>query len=67
MNYQDLLGGSASGPIQVCSISLNMTDRIRLIGLTMDVTDSLRKVIADSWGPVQSERIYYGTHEFKVR
>lgn len=54
------------GNIQVCSISLHWTDRIRFIGLPMDVIHSMRTVITSTWGPMQKEEEYHGTHEFKL-
>lgn len=57
---------ATSEGIQVCSISLNMTDRIRLIGV-IDVIDSMRTAIINSWGAIQNESNYYGAYEFKVK
>jgi len=55
------------GNIQVCSISLNMTDRVRLIGVPMSMTSALRDAIEKGWGKaIQDERNYHDTHEFKV-
>lgn len=66
MSYQRLEAAEYEG-IQVCSISLNMTDRIRLIGLPIDVINSMRTAITHSWGSIQNESDYYSTHEFKLR
>ncbi len=51
----------------ICSISLNMHDRIRLIGVPAELTGTLREAIQLGWGmSIQSERDYHGTHEFKL-
>lgn len=52
--------------IQVCSISINMSDRIRLIGLPLNVIDEMRIAIRNSWGPIQNESDFYSTYEFKL-
>jgi len=51
---------------QVCSISFNQQDRIRLIGLPLEVINAMRTTIANNWGQIQSEKDYYGTYEFKL-
>lgn len=65
MSYQRLPPAEFGG-IQVCSISFNMTDRVRLIGLPIDVINSMRTAITHSWGVIQKESDYYGTYEFKL-
>lgn len=51
----------------VCTISLNMTDRIRLIGVPPNLGPIIRDAIKRGWGNgIQSEREYHGTHEFKL-
>lgn len=66
MSYEKLPPARYEG-IQVCSISLNMSDRIRLIGLPIDVLDSMRIAITNSWGQIQKEADYYSTYEFKLK
>lgn len=66
MSYEKLRPAEYDG-IQVCSISLNWTDRIRLIGLPVDVITSMRTAITSSWGPIQNESDYYSTYEFKLK
>ncbi|KAG4071485.1 hypothetical protein HA402_011639 [Bradysia odoriphaga] len=53
--------------IQVCCISLNRNDRIRLIGLPVDVINAIRTAITSSWGPLQNEEDYHGAYEFKLK
>lgn len=65
MSYQRLPPAQLEG-IKVCSISFNLTDRIRLIGLSADVIDLMRDAITRSWGRIQNESDYYGTFEFKL-
>lgn len=52
--------------IQICSISFNMTDRIRLIGLPNDIINTMRTAIKQSWGSIQHESKYYSAFEFKL-
>ncbi|CAF1273142.1 unnamed protein product [Didymodactylos carnosus] len=52
--------------IQICCISLNMMDRIRLIAVPTPLVYQIRNAINNSWGQIQNERSYHGTHEFKV-
>lgn len=66
MSYEKLHPAEFDG-IQVCSISFNMSDRIRLIGLPIDVINSMRTAIINSWGHIQNERDYYSTYEFKLK
>lgn len=53
--------------IEVCSITLNRTDRIRLIGLPLPVIDEMKNAITSSWGPIQKEEDYHGAYEFKLK
>jgi len=53
--------------IQVCSISFNMNDRIRLIAVPGEMTHAIRDAISLSWGKIQDEREYHGAHEFKLK
>lgn len=66
MSYEKLRPAEYEG-IQVCSISLNMTDRIRLIGLPIDVINAMRTAITNSWGAIQKEEDYHRTYEFKLK
>lgn len=65
MSYEKLSPATYEG-IQVCSISLNMNDRLRLIGLPIDVIDAMRTAITNSWGEIQKESDYHSTYEFKL-
>jgi len=48
-------------------VSLNMTDRLRLIGFPPLIIDSIREAINSSWPKgIQSERDYYGSYEYKL-
>ncbi|KAF9426269.1 hypothetical protein BGZ94_006750 [Podila epigama] len=51
---------------QVCCISLNESDKIRLIGTPPEITQPMRTAILTSWGTIQRERNYFGAHEFKM-
>ncbi|XP_037035772.1 uncharacterized protein LOC119073969 isoform X2 [Bradysia coprophila] len=65
MSYPKLPPAQLEG-IQVCSISFNRTDRIRLIGLPVDVIESMKDAITRSWGQIQNQSDYYGAFEFKL-
>lgn len=65
MSYERLHPAKFDG-IQICSITFNMSDRIRLIGLPIDVINSMRVAITKSWGQIQNERDYCSTYEFKL-
>lgn len=52
--------------VDICSISLNRTDRLRLIDVPDEVIDPMRVAIANSWGYIQSERLYHDTYEYKL-
>ncbi|KAG0055374.1 hypothetical protein BGZ83_008766 [Gryganskiella cystojenkinii] len=53
---------------QICCISLNSTDKIRLINVPFDLTDLIRATILSSWGnPVQKEDRIASAHEFKLK
>lgn len=69
MSYQKLLSPSNQNDqnIQVCSISFNKADRIRFIGLPMDVIDSLRIAIRNNRFPIKKESAYHSALEFKLR
>ncbi len=53
--------------MEICSISLNMTDRIRLIGLPVDVINEIKRAIIISWGEIQEEGEYHTSFEFKLK
>ncbi len=65
MSNQNVQPATNEG-IQVCCISLNSSDKIRLIGLPVDVINKMRSAITSSWGSIQRERDYYSTYEFKL-
>lgn len=49
------------------SVSLHMSDRIRLLGLPIAQRDALRASIQRTWPRgIQDEREYHGSHEFKL-
>lgn len=52
---------------QVCCITMNLRDRLRLLACPPDLTPLIRTCILETWGPVQSEREYHGSHEFKLK
>lgn len=52
--------------IQICTISLNRTDRLRLIDVPYAIIEPMRIAISNSWGYIQNEREYHGTYEFKL-
>ncbi|KAF9281508.1 hypothetical protein BGZ68_006609 [Mortierella alpina] len=52
---------------RVCCISLNGADKLRLIGTPPELTNPIRAAITTSWGPIQEESNYHGTHQFKIR
>jgi len=64
---QSKLPPAANENIEVCSISFNQQDRVRLIGLPLTVVGEMRNTITNYWGPIQSEKDYFGTHEFKLK
>ncbi|KAG0282601.1 hypothetical protein BGZ96_000315 [Linnemannia gamsii] len=51
---------------RVCCITLNETDKMRLLGVPPTLVVPIRNAITSSWGQIQSEQIYYGAHEFKL-
>ncbi|KAG0262606.1 hypothetical protein BGZ95_003992 [Linnemannia exigua] len=51
---------------RVCCITLNETDKIRLLGVPHVLVIPIRNAIISSWGQIQSEQVYYGAHEFKL-
>jgi len=52
---------------QVCCITMNMGDRLRLLACPPDVIPLIRVAVQQSWGKIQDERPYHGSHEFKLR
>ncbi|KAJ3024211.1 hypothetical protein HKX48_004484 [Thoreauomyces humboldtii] len=54
-------------PRRFCSVSFNMSDRIRSIDAPVEVTDAILRTIKTRWaGGLQSQRLYEGVPEFKV-
>ncbi|KAK3845225.1 MAG: hypothetical protein J3R72DRAFT_521203 [Linnemannia gamsii] len=52
---------------QFCCITLNESDKIRLIGGHPELVSHLRAGINRSWpGKISAEQNYYGAHEFKM-
>lgn len=51
---------------RVCCITLNETDKMRLLGVPPTLVDPIRNAITSSWGQIQSEQIYFGAHEYKL-
>ncbi|KAF9087566.1 hypothetical protein BGX23_008035 [Mortierella sp. AD031] len=47
-------------------MTLNETDKIRLLGVPPTLIAPLRNSITSSWGQIQSEQSYFGAHEFKL-
>lgn len=52
---------------QVCCITMNMGDRLRLLACPPEIIPLIRESIQTSWGKVQDERPYNGSHEFKLK
>jgi len=49
------------------SLSLHMSDRVRLLGFPNAVIDQIRQIIPQSWPKgIQAERPYEASHEFKL-
>jgi hypothetical protein len=49
-------------------ISLNRTDRVRLIGVDENVIEAVRQTIISNWkGGEPETRDYFGAFEFKLR
>lgn len=57
----------SSQQYQVCCITMNMTDRLRLLACPPEIIPLMRECINQCWGQIQDERSYYGSHEFKIR
>lgn len=53
--------------IEICSISFNLNDRIRLIGVPVNETNSIRTTIQSSWGVILKESDVYTSYEFKLK
>lgn len=50
------------------AVTLNMSDRLRLIRFSEREIGALRSTIQGLWGRgIQSEREYHGAHEFKLK
>jgi len=52
---------------QVCCITMNMGDRLRLLACPPEIIPLIRDSIQQTWGKVQEERPYHGSHEFKLK
>ena len=54
--------------IEFCTISLNRSDRMRLIKVKEDVISRIRQVIESIWAPekIQKEKEWHGSWEFKL-
>ncbi|CAL8108989.1 unnamed protein product [Orchesella dallaii] len=51
---------------QICCITMNKTDLLRLLACPPDITSLMRQTILQSWGNIQNECSYHGSHEFKL-
>ncbi|KAG0049523.1 hypothetical protein BGZ83_005709 [Gryganskiella cystojenkinii] len=56
----------SSNSIRICTVALAGGDKIRLIGTPSYLTPEIRSTIQMSWGTVQKESSYAGSHEFKL-
>ncbi|KAF9897589.1 hypothetical protein BX616_005313, partial [Lobosporangium transversale] len=56
----------SSGALRVCCITLNETDKIRLIGTPPELANPIRQAIVRAWGRIQKESDYAGAHQFKL-
>lgn len=59
---------SGGGGAQFCSISLNRTDRLRVICAPVGIVNMIRGVIQTVWshGVIQDEKDHHGSWEFKL-
>lgn len=51
---------------RVCVITLNESDKIRLIATQPKLVQGVRQAIHSGWGKIQCEQDYAGAHEFKL-
>ena len=51
---------------RVCVITLNESDKIRLIATQPELVQGVRQAIHCGWGKIQREQDYAGAHEFKL-
>ncbi|KAF9095380.1 hypothetical protein BGX23_000606 [Mortierella sp. AD031] len=51
---------------RVCCITLNESDKIRLIAVPAPLVPHLRAAITRCWGKISREQDYNGAHEFKL-
>lgn len=59
---------SSSSSSTLASLSLHMTDRIRMLRFPASTIEAVRKVIVANWPRgIQAVRLYAGSHEFKLR
>ena len=58
----------AGGAAQFCTISLNRTDRLRVICAPDSIVNMIRNVIQTVWshGRIQEEKDHHGSWEFKI-
>ena len=56
------------GVPQFCMMSFGEGDRLRLVNTSDDIINMIRKIIENNWTPgrIQDERIFHGSHEFKI-
>ncbi|KAF9947052.1 hypothetical protein BGZ72_010907 [Mortierella alpina] len=66
-SYSELAPPQRLQSPRVCCISLNSADKLRLIGTPPELTNPIRAAINTSWGPIQEESNYHGTHQFKIK
>lgn len=56
------------GVVRVCCMTLNMSDRLRLLACPQEVVPLIRETIVKNWeAGIQVERGYNGSHEFKMK
>ncbi|KAF9163465.1 hypothetical protein DFQ26_002483 [Actinomortierella ambigua] len=57
-----------AAPMQgsVCCISLDSTDRLRLVGCSPQLVEPIRDTIKATWGEIQVESLVGGAYEFKL-
>ncbi|KAF9426636.1 hypothetical protein BGZ76_002669 [Entomortierella beljakovae] len=51
---------------RVCCLTLNESDKIRLVGTPPELVPVIRQAITTGWGKIQRESNYCGAHEFKI-
>ncbi|KAL8283620.1 hypothetical protein RQP46_005415 [Phenoliferia psychrophenolica] len=58
---------AVAAPTTFACVTLNMSDRLRLIRFSDGEINALRTTIEGLWPRIQSERVYHGAHEFKLK